>query len=122
MPTIYPKAPPLPGQGRPHNLVEKDGHEACPCCGAVWKGGRPWSDTTLTPIEMAPKMGISNQAVTQRIRSGSIAAYHGAGAQGRNSYLIPVFEFERLEKLDPQDGGPQPPKARPVQDLGGRRG
>lgn len=119
----YPMAPPLPGQGNARNLVSQpDGLEACPCCGAVWKNGRPWSETTMNPVEVAEKMGISPQAVTQRIRSGSIAAYLGAGAGGRNKYVIPVFEYERVAAQEVADGGPRPEKVAAVQDLGVKRG
>lgn len=119
----YPQAPPLPGQGRPHNLVpQPDGLDACPCCGAIWKGGKPWATTSMDPAELGEKMGLSRQAVTQRIRNGTIAAYPGAGTGGRNTYIIPVFEFERVAAQAVEDGGPRPEKTKPVQDLGVTRG
>jgi hypothetical protein len=96
--------------------------EACPCCGAVWKGGKPWSETVLEPGEMAEKMGLTRQAVTQRIRNGSIAAYPGVGTGGPNTYIIPVFEFQRVMAQEPLDGGARPERVRPVEDLGVKRG
>jgi hypothetical protein len=93
--------------------------EACPCCGAVWKGGRPWSETVLSPVEMAERIGQSPQTITQRIRNGSIAAYLAAGTGGRNKYLIPVFEFVRVAALEPSKAGR--PSQRAVEDLGAKR-
>lgn len=94
----YEKAPALPGAENAHNLIpdpENPSLASCPCCGAMWKGGKPWSDITMTPAELAQAMGISQQAVTSRIRGGSIAAY--LGPQARNTYLIPIYEVKRLE-------------------------
>lgn len=117
----YPQAPPLPGAGTPRNLVPaKDGCEACPCCGALWKGGRPWSEVVLTPAQVSEKTGLSQQAITTRIRQGSIAAYYAAGAAGRNKYLIPVFEFQRVLELDESKGGIRPESR--IKDLGVNRG
>ena len=117
----YTQAPPLPGTGNPRNLVktETPGFDACPCCGAVWKGGKPWSKTTMSTVEMAEKAGLSPQTITQRIRNGTIAAYP---AIGRNGYIIPVFEFQRVMEQDPLDGGARPEKTAKVQDLGVSRG
>lgn len=119
----YPKAPVLPGTGNPRNLVSQEGgFDACPCCGAVWKGGRPWSDKVLSPVEMGEKAGLSPQAITTRIRTGAIAAYPAAGTGARNKYLIPIFEMERVLAQEPFEGGPRPEKVRPVEDLGVKRG
>lgn len=117
----YSQAPPLPGTGNPRNLVPSKvpGFHACPCCGAIWKGGKPWSETIMTVLEVAAAAGLSSQTITQRIRNGTIAAYPQSG---RNGYLIPVFEFERVMKQDPLDGGARPEKASKVQDLGSSHG
>lgn len=96
-----PPAPSLPGQGNARNLVEQGGHEACPCCGSVWKGGMPWSDKVLTPLELSEATGLTQQNITTRIRSGTIAAYLAVGAGGRNKYLIPIFEAQRIQAEDP---------------------
>ena len=119
----FSQAPPLPGAGNPRNLLpQADGFDACPCCGAVWKGGRPWSETTLSPTQMADQIGMTPQAVTMRIRMGSIAAYLASGTGKRNSYLIPVFEAQRVMAQDPLEGGINPNKTVAVQDLGVNRG
>lgn len=117
------QAPPLPGHGQPLNLVKQEGGvEACPCCGGVWKGGKPWTENCLTPAEMALQCGMSAQAITQRIRRGTIAAYNKAGSGARNDYLIPIFEVQRVMAQDPLDGGARPEKTKQVKDLGVKRG
>lgn len=119
----YPQAPPLPGAGNPRNLIpSKDGLEACPCCGAVWKGGRPWSEAILNPAQMSVATGLTPQAITQRIRNGTIAAYLSTGNGARNGYLIPVFEVNRVLNQDPLDGGANKGTAAKSEDLGVRRG
>ena len=69
----------------------------CPCCGAVWQGSnKPWEGLALTPTELAPRMGVSPQNITTRIRKGTIAAYLVSGRGRKNSYLIPIHEAERV--------------------------
>jgi len=97
----YPKAPKLPGQGHRLNLVPAENNSAkcfCPVCGATWLHGRPWSHMLISPEDLAAKLGVSTQAITSRIRSGTIAAYLKPGG-GRNVYLIPVYESERVEDI-----------------------
>jgi len=92
------KAPTLKGVGEVNNLIPNgagEGIDSCPCCGATWKGGKPWSGTTITPRELATALGISDQAVYHRIRTGKIAAYLRP-TLGRDSYLIPIFEAKRV--------------------------
>jgi hypothetical protein len=45
---------------------------------------------------MGAKLGITQQAVTARIRKGTIAAFLVAGRGLRNSYLIPIHEVDRV--------------------------
>ena len=117
------QAPPLPGHGRPNNLVKQSATvDVCPCCGAAWKGGKPWTETSMTPAEMALECGMTQQAITQRIRRGTIAAYHKAGSGARNDYLIPISEVKRVMAQDPLDGGARPEKTAKVKDLGVKRG
>lgn len=78
---------PLPGQGRLHNLKNMDTHEACPCCGAVWKEGRPWATSIMSVLQFARVKGISPQAVAMKCRKGIIAAYRGPDGH----WLIPVI-------------------------------
>ena len=79
---------PLPGEGNPHNLVPQgDGIQACPCCGALWKGGSPWSDTTLNTQDVAERMGITRSAVLQRLAIGTLAGYRGATGE----WLVPIY-------------------------------
>ena len=118
----FKKAPSLPGGDCPRNLVSQaEGFDACPCCGAMWKGGRPWTDKVLSPVELAMQMGQTPQSITSRIRMGTIAAYPGAGSGRKNVYLIPVFEAERVKEQDPLEGGMRPDKVG-IQDLGVPRG
>jgi len=107
------KAPSIPGAGNPGNLVQDgcgEGVDMCPACGAAWKGGRPWSEVTLKPSEVAEKLGVTVQCVNQRIRSGTIAALLRPSRGGRNVYLVPIFEVKRLLEEKGQ--------STEVQDLG----
>ena len=96
----FPPAPELPGARSRHSLVYKEGTKeaACPICGAVWLNGRPWSGKAMSPAELAPILCTTQQAISARIRTGTIAAYPKAG-DGRNGYLIPIFEVERVVAL-----------------------
>jgi hypothetical protein len=114
-----PRAPHLPGQGNAHNLIYTDiGMGVCPCCGAVWKGDRPWTNTVMTAKEVASEFKISLQAVSYRIRNGHMAAYVGVGMRG--AYLIPICEVQRVrdEVLDESAD----PAVTRVTDLGGSHG
>jgi hypothetical protein len=97
------KAGELPGKGNPHNLVPSstEGYSTCPCCGALWYGSKPWSESYLTVHEFASRVELSPQAVTSRIRSGALAAY--PSATGR-TFIIPVFEMD--EFFDDVSGSP----------------
>ena len=77
----------LPGEGNPKNLVSLETHQECPCCGALWKGGRPWAEKTLTSAQVAEIMGITRSAVVQRLSRGTLAGYQGPGGE----WVIPVF-------------------------------
>jgi len=92
------KAPAINGVGETGNLIPNgagEGIDMCPCCGAAWKGGTPWSGTTITVPELAAALGYTVQAVYCRIRTGTIAAILRPN-RGRNYYLIPVFEAKRV--------------------------
>ncbi len=119
MPVKHSKAPSLPGVGRPRNLTKNAaGCDACPCCGAVWDGDRPWSTTIMNPAELAAKMGCSEQNITHRIRLGTIAAYPATGTGGRVAYLIPVVEASRVMR----EAGLKPGETEEAEDLGVPRG
>ena len=78
----------------------------CPCCGSVWQGCKPWEGLTLTPTELADRMGVTPQNITTRIRKGTIAAFLVSHRGWKNSYLIPIHEVDRVSA--------EPP---PVEDL-----
>ena len=78
---------PLPGEGNPHNLVTKGDHQTCPCCGALWKGGTPWSANILTSQDVAERMGVTRSAVLQRLNAGTLAGYRGASGE----WVVPVY-------------------------------
>ena len=93
------KAPPLPGAENPRSLlIREDELAECPCCGAVWRGDRPWSQTVVSPAQLAAEMGQTPQNITHRIRTGTIAAYPAAGTGGRHTYLIPIVEAARVKQ------------------------
>lgn len=81
----------LPGKGQPHNLVDKGEYSVCPCCGSVWKEGRPWTQTSLSVRELAAAMKVSVAAVNKRIRKGTIQAYLGVNGQ----WVIPINKERR---------------------------
>jgi hypothetical protein len=78
----------LPGENHPKNLVDMGTYEACPCCGAVYKQGRPWAETTISAQELAKEKGITTPAIYSKIRRGIISAY--LGPDGR--WIIPVIQ------------------------------
>lgn len=84
---MKPSRAPLPGEGNPKNLVNMGDHQTCPCCGALWKGGRPWAEKTLTSQEAADILGVTRSAVVQRLSKGTLAGYQGPS----NEWIVPVF-------------------------------
>ena len=79
--------PLLPGEGNPKNLIHHEDHQTCPCCGALWRGGKPWATTTLNSSEAAELMGTTRSAVVQRLSRGTLAGYQGVGGE----WVIPVY-------------------------------
>lgn len=76
----------LPGEGEVRNLINKDDHAECPCCGAVWRQGRPWTATIYTVAQMAELRGVSRSSITQKLARGTMAGYQNL----KGEWLIPI--------------------------------
>lgn len=77
---------PLPGEGNARNLVDHGEYQVCPCCGALWRGGHPWTEVTVDSAQLAERLGITRSAVVQRLSRGTLAGYQGVSRE----WLIPV--------------------------------